>query len=253
MAVRIFASDLDGTLFDDRSRVSDETVRAVHKAQSAGAHFIITTGREWRSASPIIKAAGIEADYVLLNGAEFRASDGRLIYQEALDPARAQQVMEYLSQSGLDFVVNTDKGDFTTNRQLIPDHEAWDAEEIRKRGATILKFFAFSSDKELLQKARLHLSKWRDIALTSSAAWNVEVTSSAAKKGDMLERAAAYYRASKDEVMVFGNGMNDESMFLTFPHSRAVGNAEQEILALAEKVIESNEENGVAKEILRHL
>lgn len=49
--------------------------------------------------------------------------------------------------------------------------------------------------------------------------------------------------------MVFGDGENDETMFREFPHSCAVENAAPVIRSLAEKVIESNQNNGVAKEI----
>ena len=42
-------------------------------------------------------------------------------------------------------------------------------------------------------------------------------------------------------------------MFQTFLHSRAMGNAKEELKQMAEKVIETNVEHGVAKEIMRLL
>lgn len=65
----------------------------------------------------------------------------------------------------------------------------------------------------------------------------------------MLKRAAEFYGVPKDEVMVFGDGENDETMFREFCHSRAVKNAVPVIRRLAEKVIAGNQKNGVAKEI----
>ena len=52
---------------------------------------------------------------------------------------------------------------------------------------------------------------------------------------------------------VFGDGENDKRMFREFAHSCAVKNAVPAVRKLAEKIIESNEENGVAKEINRIL
>lgn len=76
MEVKILASDLDGTLLDQNSRISEKTAKAIKEAQNAGIHFIAVTGRSWETAHQIFQEAGIEVDYILLNGAEFRISSG---------------------------------------------------------------------------------------------------------------------------------------------------------------------------------
>ena len=45
MEVKILASDLDGTLLDQNSRISEKTAKAIKEAQNAGIHFIAVTGR----------------------------------------------------------------------------------------------------------------------------------------------------------------------------------------------------------------
>lgn len=250
MAIRILASDLDGTLLNEESRISDETVAAVKMAQSFGVRFIVVTGRAWNTAHPILQEAGIEADYVLLNGAEFRTSSGSVIYQEALGREKAQKILDYLSAMGMDFEVNTDQGDFSTNRKRCPSaSELSDFEKFWSGKPKILKCFAFSDDLLLVEKIREDLKDWNGITLTSSAPWNIEITSPTADKGMMLKRATEYYQTANEEVVVFGDGENDETMFRRFSYSCAVENAVQTILGLAEKVIEGNQKNGVAKEI----
>jgi len=64
---------------------------------------------------------------------------------------------------------------------------------------------------------------------------------------------AEYYGWSKEEVLVFGDGNNDISMFEKFPHSRAVKNAVESLKKNAEKVIESNRDDAVAQEVCRLL
>lgn len=250
MAIRIIASDMDGTLLNEESKISVETVEAVKAAQDAGIRFVAATGRAWSTAHSIFQEAGIDVDYVLLNGAEFRTSSGDVIYQEVMDMDVAQKVMDVLLAVGMDFEVNTDQGDFTTNTKVchtaskIPDFDQfWNMDP------TILKFFAFSDEPATVEKARKGLKGWQKVCVTSSASWNVEVTAVTAKKGLMLKKTAEFYRILSDEVMVFGDGENDETMFRSFSHSCAVENAVPTILGLAEKVIESNRNNGVAKEI----
>lgn len=250
MAIRILASDLDGTLLNEESRISAETEEAVKRAQRAGMRFVAVTGRAWSTAYPIFQEAEIEVDYVLLNGAEFRASSGEVIYQEAIEKNLAEKIMNYLSDAGIDFEVNTDKGDFSTNTKVCQTAlEIRNFVQLWNQEARILKIFSFSDEKLLIDQVKKHFKGWQGISVTSSAVWNAEITAVDAEKGKMLKRAAEFYGVPKDEVMVFGDGENDETMFREFCHSRAVKNAVPVIRRLAEKVIAGNQKNGVAKEI----
>lgn len=254
MAIQIFASDLDGTLLNKKSRISDETAKAVKRAQRAGKYFMTVTGRSWNTVHGIFQAAGIEAEYILLNGAEFRTSSGKVIYQEAIDMSLAEKIMEYLVAVGIDFEVNTDNGDFSTDTKLCNTaFELQNCAQIINHSLKILKFFVFSEDMALLEKVKRYLKEQEGLSVTSSAIWNVEITAAAAEKGKMLKRAAQFYGIPNEEVMVFGDGENDKRMFQEFAHSCAVKNAVPAVRKLAEKIIESNEENGVAKEINRIL
>lgn len=250
MAIRMLASDLDGTLLDEESQISYETAAAVKKAQASGIRFMAATGRAWNTAYPILQKAGIEADYVLLNGAEFRSSSGNIIYQEAMNTETAEKIIGYLSAAGMDFEVNTDRGDFSTNTKVCQAAEKFpDFAGFRSLKPKILKIFAFSENSVSIQKAGKCLAWMQGISITSSAAWNMEITAAAARKGTMLKKAAEFYHIAANETIVFGDGENDENMFRVFCHSRAMKNAVPIIKRMGEKVIESNRDNGVAKEI----
>lgn len=250
MAVRILASDLDGTLLNEKGKISSETAEAIKKAQNAGIKFLAVTGRAWGTAHPIFQEAGIEADYVLLNGAEFRTSAGEVIYQEAMDQEVAKKMINHLSDLGLDIEVNTDRGDFTTNTKVCQiASEILDFSWFWKQEPKILKIFAFSEESDLAAKSRKYLPDWKGISITCSAAWNIEITAEKAVKGRMLKTAMEFYHVSNEEVLIFGDGENDATMFREFVHSRAMENAVPTIRRMAEKVIESNRKNGVAKEI----
>lgn len=97
------------------------------------------------------------------------------------------------------------------------------------------------------------LSDDNEISVTSSSEWNVEITSQNATKGKMLEKVCSYYGIDDNEVMVFGNGENDMTLFEYFPLSCAVCNSERKILSVANRIVESNNDNGVGKEIERIL
>lgn len=250
MEVKILASDLDGTLLDQNSRISEKTAKAIKEAQNAGIHFIAVTGRSWETAHQIFQEAGIEVDYILLNGAEFRISSGEIIYQEFIQQDVAEKVIDYLLTARVGLEVNTDKEDFSTDTDLCQTASVFsEFFQFGEKKPKILKLFAFSKEAILMKNIKNHFSDWKEIFVTSSAVWNVEITASVAQKGNMLKKVIQYYGVSEDEVIIFGDGENDETMFQKFRRSRAVGNAVSLIRDLSEKVIGYHYENGVAKEI----
>ena len=255
MAIKLLISDLDGTLLDADSRIAPRTAAALRRAQQAGLRLLVATGRAWGTAAPLLREAGIACDFVLLGGAEFRTAAGELLYEAPLALPDAQRAIELAQQCGLDVELNTDRGDFSTDTVLcstaapLPPLAAFfaDAPQIRK-------VFAFSlTDSTALARAKQALGALTNVTLTSSAPWNLEITAKQAQKGHTARHAVQQYGLTPDEALVFGDSSNDESLFRAFAHTRAMGNADAALQALAERVIEPNTDHGVAREIERLL
>ena len=56
MSVKLFVTDLDGTLLPGGKTVSPENIRAVREAVRAGVTVTIATGRMYRAALPVAEA-----------------------------------------------------------------------------------------------------------------------------------------------------------------------------------------------------
>ncbi len=56
--VQIIASDMDGTLLNDKMVISKRNAAAVKEAQKQGIHFIVSTGRAYDEVKPLITEAG---------------------------------------------------------------------------------------------------------------------------------------------------------------------------------------------------
>ncbi|EOQ35536.1 Cof-type HAD-IIB family hydrolase [Butyricicoccus pullicaecorum] len=251
MEIQLFVSDLDGTLLNEHSQVASETAQAIQRVQQAGIRWLTATGRSWNTAAPLLQQAGISCDFVLLNGAELRNAKGELLLDASLSTATARQAADILSEHGIGLEINTDQGDFTTDTQFCSAAPL--PEDFWSRPLTVRKLFGFCRDAAKLDAARQALGALNGVSITSSAPWNIEITAHEARKARMVERAAQLYSVDLDHIVVFGDGSNDESLFRTFPHSRAMENAVPLLHTLAEKVIESNVDCGVAKEVQRIL
>ena len=254
MPIRLLISDLDGTLLGPDGRITHPTAEALQRARRAGIPLLVATGRSWKTASPLLAEAGVAADFVLLNGAEARTARGELLRAVSLPPAAARQAVAVLRRYGLGVEVNTDGGDFTTDTGLCPTAQPFpQMKDFWARQPQVRKIFAFSHHPDALARARQMLQTRPDVTVTASAPWNLEVTARDAQKGRMARWMAERYGIPPDEVLVFGDGGNDRSLFCAFPHTRAMGNGDPALQALAELVIASNARDGVAREIDRLL
>ena len=74
----------------------------------------------------------------------------------------------------------------------------------------------------------------------------VEVNHPQARKDVALLTLAGHMGISSDEIVYFGDSLNDIPVFNTIDYPVAVGNARSEVLDLAWRTTRTNNENGVA-------
>lgn len=226
MAIQLLISDLDGTLLGPDSVITPGTAQTLARARRAGLRLLVTTGRAWGTAAPLLQQAGVSCDFVLLNGAEYRTAQGELVRAVPLPPATARHGVAVLRRYGLGIELNTDAGDFTTDTELCPTAQPLPRLPAFWAGQPqVRKIFAFSRDPDALARARQMLQALPDVTVTASADWNLEVTARDAQKGIMARWVAQRYGIAPDQALVFGDGCNDLSLFRAFVHTRAMGNS----------------------------
>lgn len=83
--MRLLAFDLDGTLVDRQSRLSEENRRAVERARAAGLETLLVTGRSWRGARQYYDELGMTGPAILYLGALVVADgSGRVLHYRPL-------------------------------------------------------------------------------------------------------------------------------------------------------------------------
>lgn len=81
----------------------------------------------------------------------------------------------------------------------------------------------------------------------------LEITRKGVSKGNSLKRIMDKEKIQTDEVLVFGDGENDFSMFDVVTHSIAMGNAPDYVKARASEVTLTNNEEGIAEAIRKYI
>ncbi|KRN27657.1 hydrolase of the HAD superfamily protein [Lactobacillus selangorensis] len=282
--ISIIASDMDGTLLNDKMEVSDENAKAIKLAQANGIEFIVATGRQLAEAKPLLAAQDIHPAFITLNGAQVYDELGKLAVNIPLSKRAIDYITKTLRAEGLYFELVTDEGVVSDNKaqriqtvadllatlnpgtpyklavvlasarlELMNIHYVDNYQEIiANPKREILKIIAFSKgDYSSLDKPRQLFSDDPDLVVTSSSANNIEINDRRAQKGFALEAYAKQRGIKMSQAMAIGDNLNDKSMIRMAGIGVAMGNANPVIKKLANYQTATNVENGVAKAI-RH-
>jgi Cof subfamily protein (haloacid dehalogenase superfamily) len=254
--IRLAATDLDGTLLRSDGTVSRRTCRAIHGAEEAGILLALVTGRPPRWMAPVAAATGHAGVAICANGAllydlhtEQVVGSTLLAAPAALDTVAALRA----AVPGLSFAA-----EFTPGF----GHEAsyrhgWDLGEVSVRvGAAeeildqpVVKLLARhpTMDRdELLTLARELLGAGVTVTSSSTTEALLEISAPGVTKATALAGLAERAGIPAADVVAFGDMPNDLPMLDWAGRAVAVANAHPDVLALADEVTASNDDDGVA-------
>lgn len=281
--IKLIATDLDGTLMNRHRKLSERTVRALKALDERGVHIVIATGRFYRDIASEMENYGLHPYYILMNGAEFRAPDGKLLSEINLKPEdvftslamfrRENALPEMYTDAG-EYLIATPEESFDefklrmrimqpmvefTEEELknhpryLSRQYAASAEELVQAGIGIRKIICFEQDEERVKAWKAEIARLPDVVSLSSSPKNIEITDRTAQKGLLLHRVLKQLNLKPEEVCVFGDGENDLSLFTMFEYSVAMENAVPEITERAAYVTDHHDEDGVAKFIEEYI
>ena len=113
--IKLIASDMDGTLLNNKHNIDDETVEAIRKAEENGIIFAISTGREYDNVEPFLKKHNIKCQCVLMNGAEYRDEDGKIIETINIENSKCREIIDILQKEKISARILTNKGLYTSD------------------------------------------------------------------------------------------------------------------------------------------
>lgn len=277
--IKMIAADLDGTLLGENHMLNEVTYQAIRKAQMEGIRFVVVTGRDYAGAIRSFGDYNIECDWIVASGAEVRNSSGEILHSIPMDRKILPQILECLTDldlsirfcvNGADYVIGDEEEIYRNmaeeakqflslkENERIEDHKEFKAmrnrihcidslEALLNEQINVYKVFISSPDLSQIERAKSRMLCFPGIASASSFITNVEITDARAQKGVALEQYIQEHGIAKEEVMVFGDSMNDYSMLsMDFGATIAMENGMEEIREVAKYVTKSNEENGVA-------
>ncbi|MET7851917.1 HAD family hydrolase [Streptomyces avermitilis] len=253
---KLVATDLDGTLLRSDGTVSARTRAALAAVTAAGAAHIVVTGRAVPWTRHILEDLGYQGLAVCGQGAQvYDVGEHRLLTSVTLDrqlaglalakiEAEVGPLLLAASRDGLDGEVLVGPG-YRVQDGPLPVQPIRDVADLWS--APLNKVYVQHptlTDDELAAVATQVAGGL--VGVTMAGEGIVELLPLGLSKATGLSLAARRLRLKAADTIAFGDMPNDIPMFAWAAHGVAMSNAHEELLAVADEVTLSHEEDGIA-------
>ncbi len=265
---KLIACDLDGTLLDSHSQITEETIAGLRSALVPGMEFTICSGREQSSIMRFVEQLGIvRVPIISETGAAIQDPfDGHIIAEWNLAGSVIAETLDFLKGNAYSFNFfllkgenavlyrNADAPFFLQNTpyaELSPrfeDIKTWKHHRIE--GYRKLAIRCRLEETDPLRSDLQHVLG--DAATVVKADANcIDVMGAGVSKGSAVLTLSSMLGAETRNVMVLGDNESDASMFRVAGVSVAMANADPQVISAARYVAPSNDEGGVLDAVRR--
>lgn len=260
--VRAIAFDLDDTLLRDDRSISDYTCRVLREAANRGITIIPASGRTSKSMRSFVERIGCAAYYVCANGAEVRDRNGQVLMQELLSVEVAREAAAFAEFHGSYAQVYDEERFYFSRQDHYADEYAASSSLPGVYVGDLTAFITRPTPKLLMMDDPDRIAvMMREAsgqlagraAVTCSKPYFLEVNPVRATKGNALRWCAEHFGFAMEELLAFGDSLNDMSMLTAAGRGVAMANAREDVKALIPAHCLTNEQDGVADYIDKYV
>lgn len=287
---KLIAIDLDGTLLNSYGQISEKNMLALKKAQENEISIVLASGRSTNSVKNIANDIGNNRYIICGNGSLiYDLQKEEIIYDKFIEKKKALQIIRICEENSIYYNVYTENmviAKTLNNNVLFYHQKNANKSESKKtkinlveniykyvenlENENILKFTISDSSSiifnSIIRKLRdiknidvldvAHMSRKIIKSGTEEVSINyyyTEITNKDVDKWNALDWLAKELNIKKEEIMTIGDNINDKLMIENAGLGVAMGNSAPYIKKISDKVVGTNNEDGVAEAIIGEL
>ena len=277
MEIKAIAMDVDGTLTNDRKEIIPKTREVLLKAQKQGILLILASGRPTTGLVEMGKVLEMDKNnglFISYNGSKVvNFQTGEELFNEPLKLEDAKAVLEHMKKFEIKPMI--DKGDYmyvndVYNCMIRFRGEPFNVIKYESRGGNYklceiddlaafvdypLNKILTAGEPEYLQEHYIEMMEpFKDkLNCMFTGPFYFEFTAKDIDKAKALDTVLKPLDITADEVIAFGDGHNDISIIKYAGTGVAMENAVADLKEAADEITLSNEQDGIAESLLKHI
>lgn len=249
----LIAIDSDGTLRHDDGTISDYTKKIISKLTNDNL-VVISTARPRYHTRKIVADSLCSSYLISSNGSDiYDVNEGKIIWNSVIDSELCKKIYEYTSKHNIRTTYASGDIEYATyftrnDTQILINND--NVDEMYTADITQILFIEIDACK--IQTLKKKIIKEKELKILKSTLkgnekTNFSVVNSSVSKGNAILKLRNYLNIPIEKIIAIGNDYNDISMFEVADDAVAVDNSIPEIKEIANIIIESNNDDGVAK------
>lgn len=258
---KLIAVDIDGTLINSNKEINQRTKDALIKAQEEGNVVVISSGRspigvmKYAKELKLDEYEGYICNYNGARTADMKTDEIVINHTLALDKTR--EMLKLSDELDIFYVIYFD------NKIYTQDFKTYNLDDIAIKNDMLVKYVPKLSEKidfepnnilftqhpeNMEEPSNILEEKFgEEFEFVFSEPFYFEAMPKEVSKGKALLELAEKLNISKENVIAFGDQMNDYTMIEMAGVGVAMANAVDELKNIADHVTSSNDEDGIAK------
>ena len=261
--------DMDGTVLNSKHQIPEENKKAFKYLTNLGIRIVIATGRPQELLKKYTNELLTTEYTITCNGSVIgRPSKDDFIHENVIAQEDVINLIDMCEEYNYDYLVYTsdavvskDNERLRLFRKIGESYKEEDkAKIIQIEDADYIKN-NFSPNKILIMekdpaeylKMQDRIKEFKNVESAQSWFGALDISPLGDNKGSAVKKVCEHYNILPEEVIAFGDNLNDMSMIKYAGLGVAMGNAEEELKSIADYVTDTNDNDGVAKAIYKFI
>lgn len=255
--IKLIATDIDGTILKHNFQFNQEIKDCIKKLKSEDIMVVLVTGRMHSATTYIAEELGLDTPIVSYQGGLIKNGE-EIIYEKYLNPERARSILTWASTNSvhlnlyMDDKLYVEKDDAVIRRYtgeraagfLVKSFADIELDKINK-----LLAIDFEDENKVTMWRDYISNKYDEVDVVKSMPYFCEITHPEATKYHAIKFLTDYFELSQDEVLTIGDQDNDIGLLKAGGIKVAMGNATENLKAVADYITDTVSNNGFVKAV----
>ena len=287
--IKLIAIDIDGTLLNSHGEVPDKNKQAIKQALEKNIDVVLTSGRMPKAIMPIANEVCANKYLISGNGAlVYDIQKDEIVYNNYMSKEKVLEIIDLCEKNSVFYNIYTNNSILTKSLSyniLFYYNENKKKAEDKKikinivddmysyiknyNGEDLLKITICDNDNMIFNSIINKLKKIKKIDVLEVGHMSrkiiqhgtqdfeisyfyTEITNENVNKWSAIEELIKKMGITKEEVMAIGDNINDKEMIENAGVGIATGNGSPAIKEIADVVVSSNDQSGVAEAIKKY-